>query len=649
MAAPPSYAWPVTQVQIEFVAGTWTTISGVTKVSATRGRQYELQAPQAGSLTITVDNSNGFLDPDGFGSPYAPNVQLGKRIQLVATLGGSSFTLWTGYVERYPQRWGPGGNFQWTDLVAVDIFAVLAQQILEPIFYEEAKLLNPLAWYPLDDAPGSSSAGQLVVGERAAGLYMGINYDFGIRNLVLGVATTAPGVKGRTQAQFTLPTFAQGYSNLSCLILPGAAAPPLAAPWTVVIGMKAVVGAHTARGCLWGASSEFHDRLVNLYYGPGYGGNGIYAVLDNGSNYYLMATMPDDGQDHLIALSCAADGYHLKLSVDGTVTDNNVWLPSVAGSPYSRVFIGAYRNSVNSTTVSNFVGTLSNYLVFGTDLIANPNNPLSAYGGIGDAYRNADYGHVTSDRFLTIRKYSPLPSGQATSLNTGDSAMGLADLSGKTVAQAMIDVGTTESGTVYVDNTGSPTLVNRHARYNPVPGFTFGELPGEYPYENMALDHDTTHLANTVTVTQANGIIARSTTAASVAKYGTRTLNLTLDVYDAQQAVDAAAYLAQVYSEADPRVSGLVLNMAAMLAASGLPPIRLLGLELNTAVTINRRPGAGVTSSRICWVEHLAYTIDFASGVFTIAVQLSPADENHYFIPDDPVYGRLDAGNRFAY
>lgn len=649
MVAPPSYAWPVTQVQIEFVAGTWTTISGVTKVSAGRGRQYELQAPQAGSLTITVDNSNGFLDPDGTGSPYAPNVQLGKRIQLVATLGGSSFTLWTGYVERYPQRWGPGGNHQWTDLVAVDILAVLGRHILEPIFYEEAKLLNPLAWYPLDDAPGSVSAGQLVVGERAAGLYMGINYDFGIRNLVLGVATTAPGVKGRTQAQFTLPTFDQGYSNLSCLILPGTAAHPLAAPWTVVIGMKAVVGAQTARGLLWGASSEFHDRMVHLYYGPGYGGNGIYAVLDNGTNYYLMATMSDDGQDHLIALSCAADGYHLKLSVDGTVTDNNVWLPSVAGAPYSRVFIGAYRNSVNSTTVSNFVGTLSNYLVFGTDLIADPNNPLGGYGGIGDAYRNADYGHVTSDRFLTIRKYSPLPSGQATYTDTGNSAMGLADLSGKTVAQAMIDVGTTESGTVYVNNAGYPTLVNRHFRYNPTSRFTFGERSGEYPYENMALDHDTTHLGNTVTVTQANGIIAKSTTAASVAKYGTRTLNLTLDVYDAQQAVDAAAYLAQVYSEADPRVSGLVLNMAAMLAASGVPPIRLLGLELNNAVTINRRPGAGVTSSRVCWVEHLAYTIDFASGVFTIAVQLSPADENPYFIPDDPVYGRLDAGNRFAY
>jgi len=648
MAAPPSYAWPVTQVQIEFVAGTWTTIGGVTKVSATRGRQYELQAPQAGSMTITVDNSNGFLDPDGTGSPYAPNVQLGKRIQLVATLGGSSFTLWTGYVERYPQRWGPGGNFQWTDLVAVDIFAVLAQQILEPIFYEEVKLLNPLAWYPLDDAPGSVSAGQLVVGERAAGLYMGINYDFGIRNLVLGVATTAPGVKGKTQAQFTLPTAPQSYQNLSCLILPGAAAPPLAAPWTVVIGMKAVVGQNTVPGCLWGASSEFHDRLVHLYYGPLNGVNGIYMAF-NDAGYYLMATMPDDGQDHLIALSCAADGYTLKVSVDGTVTNNGVYLPFVVDSPYSRVFLGAYRNSVNSTTQNNFVGTLSNYLVFGTDLTADPSNPLSAYGGIGDAYSNADYGHVTTDRFLTIRKYSPLPSGQATYTDTGNSAMGLADLNGKTAAQAMIDVGTTESGTVYVGRNGNPTLVNRHFRYNPTSGFTFGEHSGEYPYENMALDHDTTHLGNTVTVTQANGIIAKATTAASVAKYGTRTLNLTLDVYDAQQAVDAAAYLAQVYSEADPRVSGLVLNMAAMLAASGVPPTRLLGLELNTAVTINRRPGAGVTSSRVCWVEHLAYTIDFASGVFTIAVQLSPADENHYFIPDDPVYGRLDAGNRFAY
>jgi len=648
MVAPPSYAWPVTQVQIEFVAGTWTTIGGVTKVSATRGRQYELQAPQAGSLTITVDNSNGFLDPDGTGSPYAPNVQLGKRIQLVATLGGSTFTLWTGYVERYPQRWGSGGNFQWTDLVAVDIFAVLAQQILEPIFYEEVKLLNPLAWYPLDDAPGSVSAGQLVVGERAAGLYMGVNYDFGIRNLSLGVATTAPGVKGKTQAQFALPTTSQTYQNLSCLILPGAAAHPLAAPWTVVIGMKAVVGQNTVLGCLWGASSEFHDRLVHLYYGPVNGVNGIYMAF-NAAGYYLMATMPDDGQDHLIALSCAADGYTLKVSVDGTVTNNGVQLPYVVGSPYSRVFLGAYRNSVNSTTQNNFVGTLSNYLVIGTDLIADPSNPLSGYGGIGDAYSNADYGHVTTDRFLAIRKYSPLQSGQATYTDTGNSAMGLADLNGKTVAQAMIDVGTTESGTVYVGNNGNPTLVNRHYRYNPASRFTFGERSGEYPYENMALDHDTTHLGNTVTVTQTNGIIAKATTAASVAKYGTRTLNLTLDVYDARQAVDAAAYLAQVYSEADPRVSGLVLNMAAMLAASGVPPTRLLGLELNTAVTINRRPGAGVTSSRICWVEHLAYTIDFASGVFTIAVQLSPADENPYFIPDDPVYGRLDAGNRFAY
>jgi hypothetical protein len=88
----------------------WTDISayvwlennpGGQAIAITRGRQFELDKVQAGTLTLVLDNRDRRFDPDNAASPYYPNVIPTRRVNVRATWNSITYDLYTGYVESW--------------------------------------------------------------------------------------------------------------------------------------------------------------------------------------------------------------------------------------------------------------------------------------------------------------------------------------------------------------------------------------------------------------------------------------------------------------------------------------------------------------------------------------------------------------------
>lgn len=102
---------PLVQVQVAFASNplsgtyTWVDVSQyVRNVEITRGRQHVLNNFEPGRLTVTLDGRDGSFDPTNPSSTYYPNVDINRRVQvlawwnlLTAAQGGATITGgWTG-------------------------------------------------------------------------------------------------------------------------------------------------------------------------------------------------------------------------------------------------------------------------------------------------------------------------------------------------------------------------------------------------------------------------------------------------------------------------------------------------------------------------------------------------------------------------
>ena len=138
-------AWPTLIVYISFgdpplTAGALTTWIDVTEyvisLSTRRGRSDALGRIEAGSATITLDNSDRRFDPTYSASPYAPNVLPMRKVQIRAVYSATTYYLFTGYIESWPPDW-PGGLDATTTISCVDAFKYFALKKISGAFAGE--------------------------------------------------------------------------------------------------------------------------------------------------------------------------------------------------------------------------------------------------------------------------------------------------------------------------------------------------------------------------------------------------------------------------------------------------------------------------------------------------------------------------------
>ncbi len=90
-----------------------------------RGRSYELDRFEAGTLAMTLLNLDSRFDPSNTDSPYYPYVIPLRRVKISADWDGQRYPIYTGYIDRWPPTWTAAGVYSEVRVTAVDALGLL--------------------------------------------------------------------------------------------------------------------------------------------------------------------------------------------------------------------------------------------------------------------------------------------------------------------------------------------------------------------------------------------------------------------------------------------------------------------------------------------------------------------------------------------
>ena len=84
----------------------WTDVSTYVRgFTVKRGRTHELAEIEAGTATVTFNNRSRAFEPEFASSPFYPNVLPLRPIRISATWGTTTYRLYQGFIEEWPQDW----------------------------------------------------------------------------------------------------------------------------------------------------------------------------------------------------------------------------------------------------------------------------------------------------------------------------------------------------------------------------------------------------------------------------------------------------------------------------------------------------------------------------------------------------------------
>lgn len=154
-------------VEIAFVTAdpmtaspTWTDVSDYVRgITMRRGRWSETtRLAEVGECIVRLDNRDRRFDPLHTGGPYYPNVVPMKQIRIRATYSATTYGLWRGFIQEWPQTWVKGNNGTAglgadaeVSVVALDAFSVLANSELPERYAMEVLVDDPVGYWRCDD------------------------------------------------------------------------------------------------------------------------------------------------------------------------------------------------------------------------------------------------------------------------------------------------------------------------------------------------------------------------------------------------------------------------------------------------------------------------------------------------------------------
>lgn len=601
----------------------WTQLT-VTATCPTSGGVYGMSVGiSAGGVPAAQAN----LESDGW------QLELGGSASAWVA-PGTWYPIFSGFTERWPTQWAEGGTYGQVSPTGVDAFALLSQVTLKEVFLEEIESLSPRFCFTLGDGVGATSFADATGTYQSAPAVMA---KTGSGNWTSGNSVSAASVSGvftgSTGTVVTAAPVNPGVSTVSPATMLGlddaGIKGPATSAWTRMIAFRYGAGTNPATAAqVWLAQGAYPATITGPPSGvevfvnsSGFLGFSSYAPGQVTTPTLFSSTQSvTDGNWHLAIFGFS--GTTMVLSLDGVTTSSTVsanQVPTVLGDMADKV--GAAWNYATRSATNVYKGDLAFVTEFPSLLSS------SAMSGLYSTWRSCASGESSSARYSRILRYSGYLG--ASNIGTGlTTSMGPAsDLGGADVMSALSNVVTTENGEHFVAADGTVTFQGRGVRYNALtPTITFGEASGEYPYEDLQLDFDSTHLANSATVTQqSTGTNFVAQDSASIASYYTRTLTRTLNTTSGLESQDAADYFVSRYKDPMTRVQAIKLHPSANTA---LWPV-LLSLELGTRVRINRRPPGAPIVTVDCFVEQIQWEMDSANEAW-VTLQCSPVDSHPY-------------------
>ncbi|MFF0409052.1 hypothetical protein ACFYUY_01280 [Kitasatospora sp. NPDC004745] len=556
---------------------------------------------------------------------------------------GTVYPVFGGFIERYPQTWTANGTYGRVETTSVDQFSLLSQRVLREPLTEEIFKRSPRFVFRLSDPQGSQSftdsvgafppapvaiskfgAGSLTAGSQITSTSPGGTY-IGSTGTVVSIANSTPGTGAYSPATFISLNGA------------GIAGPANPLSWTRMIAFR-YTGPMPAAGF---SAAIWHSADSQRTNGPSgsqiivhVSSTGLPGLIINGpggtglNGYFGGATNVVDGNWHLLIFGYDQASNTALASQDGATASYYFSQPTSI-TPTGLVYdsVGNYVDgAAGNATWLNYQGDIAFAVEFPGFIDPASQSSLTA---LYNAWKNSFSGDSSNARYARILGWAGYTG--TTSIQAGlTTSMGPAAVGGQDALSALQAVVDTESGAHYVDRAGILTFRARSARYNALtPAAVLGERAdlGEVPYEECALEHDPTRLANIVKITQTStGQEFSATDTTSQSKYFPRTLSRTINASSAQECQDAANYLISRYKAPAPRISRLRLHPSANPAAWAT----CLSLELGTRIRVMRRPPSPAPASQVeCFVEAIDWVLG-DDGDAVVDLQCSPADLTPY-------------------
>jgi hypothetical protein len=617
------------------IAGSWTRAS----VTLT---------PNSPKITIRV----GYLAASATVSIDNVQVEFGSTASTYTTTGSIIYSLFNGFVERYPQTYQAPNRGQ-VNMFATDSLASISQNDLvspyEALIAQDAALY----YYPFGD-----SANSLITINKS--IYT--QNSMYLRTLgtetpsVFGNANSVDGLPNTAITNVSLLNNYTGYDNNK----PG-----------TFLTLENVENVNLKSGGTYTFSFWYqwdNDSLGYLKFRatPDTQWTNFYqdAINIGGIELYI------DGLAEQAVFNLATpDGTSVGGSVVASVASTTEWQMIAVELGYSPISAttGSYTVKVRTSLQPNPAVTnlgnaiyipLQSFSLFGFDANifqaqtqpTNFSNFAIHQNAIDfNKYTEAAtglYGDSTGERFSKfINDYSGMDY-LPYATDYGQSYMQYAKTYGISLADYIQTISDTEGGYWYVDGEGFVTFKDRWNRLQKlVPSVTFGDGAGETPYAggDLVINYDPTYVLNDVIVSRENGITVQAQDLQSIADYFPRSYSrVTQNSSDAEVA-DAANFLLSRYKDPHARPEIITLTPARNPSIWAI----VLGLEIGDYVKVNKRPLGASAISINCFIEAIAHDYDGQTGDWIVKVTVSPAIANYWNLStiQATTIGAASAGN----
>ena len=609
---------------------TWTNVTADVVTASTNTGKSDPTSTQAeaGRATIRLFNVSGRYNPFNTASPYygpftdgADTAVLGlvpmKRIRVRATWAGTTYNVWSGFVESWQMVW-PSPAEAYCDVTATDGFKQLNLRVLGTATRRRSGLTAPGSGPWLGDPTGSTTV-TASIPEPSTGSpsYIG---------------TVGPGVALGQTASLALDT-------TTCAVFDGSANAVISFGQTPQVG-----GVSTSCAAEMWVSTPDTTATVRSIAQHGYYNGPRWQVTYQGSTHTLTLNVTDTtGTDTVTATVTINDNlpHHLAFTMD-------------AGGFLDTIFVDG--SPLNSVVASHLPGSLGPLLI-GSDISALTSNwhgaiqDFAIYPGILSNTQIANHhtvgvsalaGQLSGARIASLLTFA----GSRAADRTGRRPVHLQGTSlGQGALTEIQTVTATEGPALFFQaGDGTATFYDRNhiltgtALTSQV---TIGETGEPYELAGTTVDMDDLQVWNITPVARANGVTVQASDPVSVARYGPRTLTggTALQMQTDAAAADLANYLLVRY--ANPVIQPHAIQINPHDDPTNLFP-QVLGRQLLDRVTVTRTaPGGGTAWSQQANIIAVAHAIDPTAGWQTTWT-LSPYEAVPFLILDNATYGLLD-------
>lgn len=637
---------PVVKVEVAFANNvndsslTWTDITayvrGETPAVITRGRSDDMGTTPPGRMSITLDNTDGRFTVGNAASPYYPNVLSGKRIRLSVTppAGGTSYRF-TGFIDGWPTSWPRGSETQTIcEITALDRMDRLSRAQLGSVVTEALKLDGPVAYWPLTEAAGAVSAGDISNGGNQS-LAQGY---WGAGGVVEFGGATGPGTDSASCVSFApARTYASGTVTLGF----GYLAAPLATPivgastgWTLHMSVRATWDTIQDSGGL--SHTEDGSQAIALLTTAGDSGVEVGSSTSQSAlrirqpkdelggplpgDPTTMSSGLNDQRTHSLVVTYGSSTLTVYLDGVQVGTASPVNMPAITG-----IIVGG-----STWRLWGFRGAIAHVALF--DKVVSLARIQSWASAVTDGWT----GETSSTRIGRYLDFAGVPASDR-NLETGLLTCGHLDSTGQSVAGVMAQIADSEPGRLFVDGQGRVTFHNRQHRLGRAPTFTAPDaqtVGGDIRWE-----HDQTQLVNDVTASRSGGGSVRAVDAASVAAYGTYSESVTVTADSDTQVAYQAAWRATRNSTPTPRVKRVPVDL---LTSPDSTVNGVLALDLGDTLALTGLPSQSPTTAPYLCVEGITEQIGVAE--WSWEASTSPAAwPTTAWILEDATAGYIDS------